>query len=64
MLDNNKTKKDFFLLTTHANNCINALKNLRDLPSGNTSEINMRGTHVTYLLDSRSYGSARANLTA
>ena len=27
-------------------------------------EINMGGTQVTYLLDSRSYESARANLTA
>ena len=51
MLDNNKTKKDFFLLTTHANNCINALKNIRELLSGNTSEINMGGTQVISLLD-------------
>ena len=29
---------------THADTCINALKNIRDLPSGNTSEINMGGT--------------------
>ena len=49
---------------THADTCINTLKNIRDLPSGNTSEINMGGTQVTYLLDSISYGSARANLTA
>ena len=49
---------------THADTCINALKNIRDLPSRNTSEINMRGTQVTYLLDSRPYRSARANLTA
>ena len=49
---------------THTDTCINALKNISDLPSGNTSEINMGGTQVTYLLDSRSYGSARANLTA
>ena len=35
-----------------------ALKNIRDLQSGNMSEISMGGTQVTYLLDSRSYGSA------
>ena len=40
------------------------IENIRDLPSGITSEINMRGTQETHLLDSRSYGSARANLTA
>ena len=51
MLDNNKTKKDFFLLTTHVDNCVNALKNIRDLPSGNTSEINMGGTQVTSLFN-------------
>ena len=28
---------------THADTCINALKNIRDLPSGHTSEINMHG---------------------
>ena len=49
---------------THADTCINALKNIRDLPSGNTSEINMGGTQGTYLVVLRSYGSARANLTA
>ena len=49
---------------THADTCIDALKNIRDLPSGNKSEINMGGTQVTFLLDSRSYGSVRANLTA
>ena len=26
--------------------------------------VHATGTHMTYLLDSRSYGSARANLTA
>ena len=31
---------------THTDSCINALKNIRDLPSGNTSEINMGGTQV------------------
>ena len=54
----------WIMLATHADTCINALKNLRNQPSGNTSEINMGGIQVTYLLDSRSYGSARANLTA
>ena len=51
---------------THAGTCINVLKNIRDLPLGNTSEIDIGGTQVTYLLhvDSRSYRSARANLTA
>ena len=39
------------------------LKNIRDLPLENTSEINMGGTQVTYVLDSRSYGSDRANLS-
>ena len=34
---------------THADTCINALKKTRDLPLGNTSEINMGGTQVTYL---------------
>ena len=48
----------------HADTCINALKKIRDLPSGHTSEINMGGTQVTYLLDSRSYASARTNLSA
>ena len=52
------------MLATNGNTCINALKNIRDLPSENMSEINMGRTQVTYLLDSRSYGSARANLTA
>ena len=42
---------------THADTCINALKNIRDLPSGNTSEINMGGTQGTYLVVIRSYGS-------
>ena len=42
------------MLATHTDTCINALKNIRDLPSGNSSEINMGGTQVTYLLDSRS----------
>ena len=51
------------MTATHADTCINAFKNIRDLPSGSTSEINMGGTQVTYLLDSSSYGSARANLT-
>ena len=49
---------------THADTCINALMNTRDLSSGSTSEINMGGTQATYLVDSRSYGSARASLTA
>ena len=43
---------------THADTCINALKNIRVLPLRNMSEINMGGTQVTYLLDSRSYGRA------
>ena len=54
----------WIMSATHADTCINALKNIRDLPSGNTLEINMGGTQVTYLLDSRARGSARANLTA
>ena len=35
---------------THANTGINALKNIRDLLSGNMSEINMGGTQGTYLV--------------
>ena len=29
-------------------NCVNALKNIRDLPSGNTSGVNMGGTQVMF----------------
>jgi len=28
--------------------CVNALKNIRDLPSGNMSEVNMGGTQVMF----------------
>ena len=55
---------DLRYVATLADTCINALKNIRDRSLGNMSEITMGGTQVTDLLDSRSYESARENLTA
>ena len=60
---NNWPKEMRIMSATHVDTCTNALKNTRDLPSVNTSEINAGKNLGTFLLDSRSYRSARANLT-
>lgn len=60
---NNWPKEMRIMWATHVDTCTNVLKNTRDQPSVNTSEINVGKTLETFLLDSRSYGSARANFT-